>query len=282
MVWCPKVLFFPFLFLIFCGVEWVKTTLPHKTFGRACRLVGKSYFQLLNAVFSQIEGEKSGASKVPSDAVNTLGKILWGRVAPRILSRFTIELRCTAVFFSLYSGTWHLYNPPKFCPNPYCYFGSRESGIQQKLPDDLPKAKVLLFKFSPAAVPAERPKEMSRRDYKLLEQHAANYPHANEQLAKAAAAYPYAYRITTQDSTAYYQERGYRYLLMYDSFNSFLNGTFRSSGSNASNPTMVDLYVKDLSNGNKYVVDDFSETFVYYCKGLVGILLERIHKQFGK
>ena len=154
--------------------------------------------------------------------------------------------------------------------------------FNKKLPDDLPKAKILFIKFSPAAVPVERPTEMSRRDYKLLEQHAVNYPHANEQLVKATAEYPYAYRITTQDSTAYYQERGYRYVLMHNSFNSFVNGTFRGSGSNPSSPTMVDLYVKDLSNGDKYIVDDFSETFVYYYKGLVGMLLKRIHKQFGK
>lgn len=154
--------------------------------------------------------------------------------------------------------------------------------FNKKLPDDLPKAKMLFIKFSPAAVPAERPKEMSRRDYKLLEHHAVNYPHANEQLVKAAAEYPYAHRITTQDSITYYQERGYRYVLMHNSFNSFINGTFRGSGSNASAPTMVDLYVKDLSNGDKYVVDDFSETFVYYYKGLVGMLLKRVHKQFGK
>ena len=38
-------------------------TLPHKTFGRACRLVGKSYFQLLNAVFSQMKAKSQALQK---------------------------------------------------------------------------------------------------------------------------------------------------------------------------------------------------------------------------
>ena len=43
--------------------ELALTTLPHKTFGCACRLVGKSYFQLLNAVFSQMKAKSQALQK---------------------------------------------------------------------------------------------------------------------------------------------------------------------------------------------------------------------------
>ena len=45
------------------GSEYQEPTLPHKTFGRACRLVGKSYFQLLNAVFSQMKAKSQALQK---------------------------------------------------------------------------------------------------------------------------------------------------------------------------------------------------------------------------
>ena len=146
------------------------------------------------------------------------------------------------------------------------------------LPADLPTAKLLFIKYSPVAIPAERPANMTRRNYKLLEGHAVNFPHANEQLEKAAQKYPFAHRITTQDSVAYYQARGYKYMLFHRSFNAFTEGRFQ--GTSGNNPTMVDLYVQDLATGDKYLVDDFSETFIYYYKGLVGMLLKRVDKQF--
>lgn len=146
------------------------------------------------------------------------------------------------------------------------------------LPEDLPTSKLLLIKFRPAAIPTERPDNMTRRNYKLLEQHAINYPHANEQLEKAASHYPFAYRITTQDSTTYYYEHGYKYVLFHRSFNAFTEGYFR--GSNSSSSTSVDLYIKDLSSGDRYIVNEFSETFIYYYKGLIGMLLKRVEKQF--
>lgn len=150
--------------------------------------------------------------------------------------------------------------------------------FKKTLPADLPTAKLLFIKFSPAAIPAERPASMTRHHYKLLEQHAVNFPHSNEQLAKAVQHYPFAYRITTQDSVAYYQARGYKYMLFYESFNAFVDGSF--SGTRSNIPTMVDLYVQDLATGDKYIVDDFSETFIYYYKGLVSMLLKRVDKQF--
>ena len=150
--------------------------------------------------------------------------------------------------------------------------------FKKTLPTDLPTAKLLFIKYSPVAIPAERPANITRRNYKLLEQHAVNFPHANEQLEKAVQHYPFAYRMTTQDSVTYYQGRGYKYVLFHRSFNAFTEGRF--SGTRDNSPTMVDLYVQDLTTGDKYIVDDFSETFIYYYKGLVGMLLKRVDKQF--
>ena len=157
------------------------------------------------------------------------------------------------------------------------------------LPDDLPKSKLLFVKFRPAPVPAVRPANMSAAAYKLLQQHAINYPRANEQLATAVAHYPFAYRITTLDSTSYYSAHGYKYVLFHQSFNAFTNGTFKSTNGNAANATVidavnadtyVDLYIQDLSSRDKYIIDNFSESSIYSYKGLIGMLLKRVEKKF--
>lgn len=145
------------------------------------------------------------------------------------------------------------------------------------LPDDLPNSKLLFIKFRPAPIPAERPTNMSPANYKLLQQHAINYPRANEQLEAAVAHYPFAYRITTQDSTSYYYAHGYKYVLFHQSFGAFTNGYFK--GSDGTNETYVDLYIQDLSSRDKYLIDSFNEKSIYYYKGLVGMLLKLVDKQ---
>ena len=163
----------------------------------------------------------------------------------------------------------------------------------KSLPDDLPNSKLLFIKFVPAPVPAERPTTMSPTNYKLLQQHAVNYPRANEQLAAAVAHYPFGYRVTTLDSTSYYSAQGYKYVLFHQSFNAFTNGTYKGSkgntagsaivdvaNANAPTDTFVDLYIQDLSSRDKYVIDNFSESTIYNYKGLVGMLLKRVEKQF--
>lgn len=153
---------------------------------------------------------------------------------------------------------------------------------KNELPDDLPQSKLLFIKYSPANVPAKRPDNMSRRQYSLLKNHNEVYLTANEQLIKAAAHYPFSYRITTQDSSTYYAQQGYKYSLFHTSFNAMTDGTYVGTSSNGyySNVTTVKLFVQDLTMGNRYPVDTFSETFVYYYKGIVGKFLKKVNKQF--
>ena len=162
-------------------------------------------------------------------------------------------------------------------------------GYYKVLPDDLPTTKLLFVKFRPVPVPAERPQNMSPDNYKALKQHAIDYPRANDQLEKAAVHYPFAYRITTRDSTAYYSTRGYKYVLFHQSFGKFTDGNYKDTKtSNETNyketgiPTdvFVDLYIQDLSSRDRYKVDSFSEASIYNYKGLVGMLLKRVEKQF--
>lgn len=157
------------------------------------------------------------------------------------------------------------------------------------LPDDLPTAKLLFVKFRPVPVPAERPQNMSPDNYKALKQHAVDYPKANDQLEKAAAHYPFAYRITTRDSTAYYATRGFKYVLFHQSFGKFTDGNYKEpkasndinyKENSIPNDIFVDLYIQDLSSRDRYRVDAFSETSIYNYKGLVGMLLKRVEKQF--
>lgn len=160
--------------------------------------------------------------------------------------------------------------------------------IRKKLPDDLPQQKLLFVRYSPVTLPATPPRMFTaeRGVYKLQENHNAVIPKSNEQLVEAAARYPFAYRITTLDSVTYYRDHGYKYMLMQSSFNSGVDGTYRGTrghGMGASRTytsTSVDLYVQNLQNGDRYVFDDFSQTFIYYYKGQVGMLLKKVDKQF--
>lgn len=151
-------------------------------------------------------------------------------------------------------------------------------GDQGRLPADLPQAKLLFIKYSPVEVPSNRPDNMTRRQYGLLKNHNEVYAAANEQLVKAAANYPFGHRITTQDSSTYYATRGYKYALFHSSFNATTDGTY--AGTNGNYATTVKLFVQDLATGNRYQVDTFSETFIYYYKGIVGKLLKQVAKQF--
>ena len=108
-------------------------------------------------------------------------------------------------------------------------------------------------------------------------------------MESAVSHYPFAYRITTLDSTSYYSAHGYKYVLFHQSFNAFTNGTFKSTNGNAANATVidaanadtyVDLYIQDLSSRDKYIIDNFSESSIYSYKGLIGMLLKRVEKKF--
>lgn len=155
---------------------------------------------------------------------------------------------------------------------------------KEELPADLPQAKLLFIKYSPVNVPASRPHDMPHRQYSLLRNHNEVYMVANEQLVKAAARYPFSYRITTQDSSTYYAQRGYKYALFHSSFNAVADGIYTGTRSNGyySTKTDVKLFVQDLSTGNRYQVDTFSETFIYYYKGIINNFLKKVDKQFNR
>ena len=154
---------------------------------------------------------------------------------------------------------------------------------KDELPTDLPQAKILFIRYSPTEVPADRPDTMPRRQYNLRKNHNEVYAASNKQLAKAAARYPFSYRITTQDSSTYYAQRGYKYALFHSSFNAMTDGTYAGAQSNGyySISTDVKLFVQDLATGNRYPVDTFSETHVYYYKDIIGKFLKKVDKQFN-
>lgn len=158
--------------------------------------------------------------------------------------------------------------------------------FKRKLPDDLPQSKLLFVKHTIVPLPAERPEDMPRLYYGSRKRHNEAAVEANKQLLEAVKEYPFAYRITTQDSVDYYRTQGYKYKLFHSSFNAVLNGTFQGTrghgmGANRTyTTTSVDLYVRDLTNNDKYIFDGFSETFIYYYKGQVGMLVKKVRKQF--
>ncbi|MBF9140600.1 hypothetical protein [Hymenobacter properus] len=215
---------------------------------------------------------------------------------------FTLICTCAAIALALpgFSQAPAMLQPvpmPTASPDtsPGAILKKSNGVIKKKLPDDLPQEKLLFVKYQPLTLPPEGPKGwgIQRRNYFLKKKHNDVFPEANKQLQEAAKLYPYAHRITTLDSVAYYQEHGYKYMLMQSSFNSVADGTFQGTTGNTigtgspggstrvMTTTSVDLYVQELNSGDKYVFDDFSETFIYYYKGQVGMLLKKVDKQFN-
>jgi hypothetical protein len=198
----------------------------------------------------------------------------------------------TKLFFGILLCSGNLFTMPDFLPTPFTGQSFKQAPVgrvfRKKLPDDLPQEKILFVRYSPVTLPTQVPKMFTaeRGQYSLKKNHNEVIPEANEQLVKMSAEYPYTYRITTLDSVGYYQARGYKYMLMQSSFNSAIDGTYlgtRGSGMGANRTytsTSVDLYVQNLQNGDKYVFNDFSQTFIYYYKGQVGMLLKQVNKQF--
>ncbi|RTQ45987.1 hypothetical protein EJV47_22780 [Hymenobacter gummosus] len=162
--------------------------------------------------------------------------------------------------------------------------------FKDKLPEDLPQAKILFIRFAPVEVPAQRPQGMSSEAYTRLRWHNQNCGWSTEQLRKAAQKYPFAYRITTQDSIGYYRDQGYKYLLLHDSFNSFLTNDYQGVRTHTSmsggvthqrmDITTVDLYVQDLTTNNFYVVDQFREYHLYKYSLLMPLLTKKVGKTF--
>ncbi|HEX8506788.1 MAG TPA: hypothetical protein VF630_15595 [Hymenobacter sp.] len=158
--------------------------------------------------------------------------------------------------------------------------------IRGELPPDLPTVGLLLIKYSPADVPDKRPANISAQAYRYRKTHNDKFEAANAQLQNAALQYPYKCRITTQDSASYYQAKGYKYRLFFDGFNRFydlsrLDINVNNSGGKSSDVRLSDLYVVNMLNNNIYVFEEFNENYLYYYKGIVGMLLKKVNKQFG-
>ncbi|MCC3157059.1 hypothetical protein LJ737_07405 [Hymenobacter sp. 15J16-1T3B] len=162
--------------------------------------------------------------------------------------------------------------------------------FKDQLPNDLPQAKILYIKFEPVQVPAQRPEGMTSEAYTRLRWHNQNCGWSGDQLRQAARKYPFAYRITTQDSVAYYRSQGYKYLLFHDSFNSFLTNNYQGVRTHMSfsggtryfqeEITTVDLYVQDLTTNDFYVVDKFSEHHLYKYSLIIPLLTKKASKTF--
>ena len=158
--------------------------------------------------------------------------------------------------------------------------------FNKKLPDDLPQSKLLFVKQPIIDIPAERPSDMNWLYFRADKRNNEAATKANAQLLEAVRQYPFAYRITTPDSIDYYRTQGYKYKLYHSSFNSLRDGSFQGTtshvtgGTRTYTSTSVDLYVQDLNNNDKYIFDSFSETFVYYYKGIVEMLVKKVSKQF--
>ncbi|MBJ6109226.1 hypothetical protein JAO73_09400 [Hymenobacter sp. BT523] len=155
-----------------------------------------------------------------------------------------------------------------------------------ELPADLPTAGLLFIRYTAADVPPKRPDNVPAQVFRYRKTHNDKFAAANEQLLAAAQKYPYKHRITTQDSAQYYRTRGYRYELFFDGFNRFYDLSrhdidVNASGGKSSDVRLSDLYVLNLDNNSVYVFEEFNENYLYYYKGIVGMLLKKVNKQFG-
>lgn len=154
--------------------------------------------------------------------------------------------------------------------------------IKKKLPADLPQTKLLFITYEAAEVPSQRPKGMNPMQYGAHKDHNSVIGEANTQLQETAAQYPYAYRITTDDSIAYYQDHGYKYLFFNSSFYTFIAGEYIGYNPNRGTlyPESVDAYIRDLTTNDKYVFNFVGERDTYKYRVMVEMLLKKIAKQF--
>jgi hypothetical protein len=150
------------------------------------------------------------------------------------------------------------------------------------LPADLPQAKLLFVRFRVVAVlgKEELAATMSRpaagRTAYAREHHNAWAADANRQLVQAAARYPFAYRITSDDSVAYYAARGYRYKLFHDHMGAAAQAYYAGSQDHAP----AELYLKDLVTNDQYIFASFSKSAGYNYRMLVGKLISKVERQF--
>lgn len=161
---------------------------------------------------------------------------------------------------------------------------------KKMLPADLPQQKLLFVKYTQVPLAAKGPKGAFNAEhyaYAMKKDHNEAVPEANRQLRETVSGYPYAYRITTLDSLAYYRRQGYKYVLMQEYFTAKTGGTYQGAtahgtGNNRTvTSTHIDLYVQDLTSKARYVFDDFHPARTYFYREQVEMLLKKVSKQFG-
>lgn len=134
------------------------------------------------------------------------------------------------------------------------------------VPDDLDVSKIVFLNLDSAFVEEEKPNiRAEKAKWAIKKVHNFNVPKANAQLADIAPDYPFEYKIGRRSQLEEYKAEGYKYVLDYVPFTEAQQG-IRHTNSNYS--VKFPVFVKNLENGDIYILGYVTDNFVYKYKGM--------------
>src|SRR5687768_16913013 len=128
---------------------------------------------------------------------------------------------------------------------------------------------------------------MGRDIFARLNNHNEVIPTSNKQLRDGIKSYPFKYIVASVNQLDSLSKANYKYALYYPGQEKVKTGsrmgtTSRGqSGNQTVNITVEKLVIIDLQNNDEYFVHEFSQTFVYYYKGLIKEFMKKLNKQYN-
>ena len=144
------------------------------------------------------------------------------------------------------------------------------------LPDDLNEHTLVFFFLDSAEVSDEKPKTFKERGpWNMKKLHNTRVPRSNAQLIETAQNYPFEYINGRRSDLEDYISKGYKYAFDFVPFVNAQNGIIMS---NRNYNVKFPVHVKDLKNGDIYILGYEADKFVYNQKGIMKKYLLRAVK----
>lgn len=142
-------------------------------------------------------------------------------------------------------------------------------------PEDLPVEKIIFLEYDQLEITEDLKKSLK----KTYEHRNVKAKTANAQLKELVDnGYRFDYMIAKRSDIDNLKEEGYKYVLENDMMKSYNNGESTYAGANSS--YVSDMYILDLSNGDKYFIFQIGQSYVYFYKGIMKKFLKQVNKEF--
>ena len=175
--------------------------------------------------------------------------------------------------------------------NLFAQFSETPGKSFKQLPPDLNKETLIFLKHDSVDVPNKKPKSMNAFEYNRLRNHNNVIPVSNKQLKEAAKEYPFKYIIASISEVDSLSKANYKYVYYSPAFEKVKTGQRMgtkssvsfSPGKQTTKTTYViqNIVLVNLENNDLYYVGEYSETFVYYYKGLIKDFVKKVKKQYN-